>query len=219
MRITAIEKQERRPRVNIFTDGVYRFSLSLAVFGESGLQVGAEVREADVIQLEAADARYVAYQAAVRLLSYRPRSEKELRRRLRQRSVAETVVDETIEKLKRQGYVDDTAFAQSWVASRNQISPRGKRLLTWELRAKGVAAETAAEAAAGTSDEDAAYRAALKRVRSLRTDDPVEFRRRLGDFLVRRGFSWDVVRTTVDRLWSEAGGDPLEDDAAAPDGI
>jgi regulatory protein len=218
MRITAIEKQERRSRVNISVDGVYRLSLSLAVLADAALRLDDEITNDDVTQLENLDARYVAYQAALRLLSYRPRSEQELRRRLKRRAIAEPHIDETIEKLKRQGYIDDVSFAQSWVASRNQASPRGKRLLTWELRAKGVAPETAQEAAQETSDDDAAYRAALKKVRSLSSLDAAEFRRRLGEFLVRRGFAWGVVRQTTDRIWAETRGTQLDDDENYLDG-
>ncbi len=212
MRITAIEKQERRSRVNIYIDAEYRLSLSLAVLADTSLRLEDEITDDDVNRLEQLDARYVAYQAAVNLLSYRPRSEQELRRRLKRRAIPEPLVDETVEKLRRQGYIDDAAYAQTWVASRNQASPRGKRLLAWELRAKGVAPETAQEAAQESADDDAAYRASLKKVRSLSSLESAEFRRRLSEFLVRRGFSWDVVRQTVDRVWSETRGTAMADD-------
>jgi regulatory protein len=212
MRITAIEKQDRRPRVNIYVDGEYAFSLSLLTLAESGLQVDSEITPARAAQLQESDARYVAYQKALHLLAYRPRSERELRRRLKRKEIPEKLIDETTAKLKAQGYLDDAAFARSWVESRSQSSPRGKRLLRWELRAKGVDSDLAAEVAEELSDDDAAYRAAQKRQRSLQGLDLPEFRRRLGDFLARRGFSWDTVRRTTDRLWEEIHGEAPDDE-------
>ena len=214
MRITAIEKQERRQRVNVFLDGAYGFSLSIAVLAEHGLHTDMEVSSAQVATLQEADGRYLAYQAALRLLARRPRSEKELRQRLQRRGITPALIDETVEKLTTQGYVNDAEFARFWVESRETASPRGKRLLTWELRGKGVATETATAATEEVSDEEAAYRAAVKRVRSMRTSDVQEFRRRLGDFLVRRGFGWDTVRLTTTRLWEELHGErpDLDDD-------
>lgn len=212
MRITALEKQQRRQRVNVFIDGVYSFSLSLPVLVGHALHVDMELSPADVAALQKEEARYNAYQAALRLLSYRLRSEKELRQRLRRRGVETSLIDEIVEKLKAQGYVNDVAFSQAWVEMREQTSPRSKRLLAWELRGKGVSGETAEAAMAEHSDEEAAYRAGLKRARSLQAAEPQEFRRRLGDFLLRRGFSWDIVRQTTERLWEELHGERLDVD-------
>lgn len=212
MQITALEKQERRQRVNVCLDGVYSFSLSVTVLAEEGLHIGTELTAEQVQALQEADARYTGYQAALRLLSIRPRSEKDLRERLQRRRVPPVLIEEIIEKLRGQGYVDDAEFARSWVETRELTSPRSKRLLVWELRRKGIAGETVAAATEAISDDDAAYRAVAKRARTLRSADAEEFRRRLGDFLLRRGFSWDTVRRTTSRLWEELHSEQLEPD-------
>jgi regulatory protein len=168
------------------------------------------VSDDDLHKLQDADARQSAYDAALRLLAYRPRSEKELRLRLARRGYAPRLVDETLARLRRLGYVDDEAFARFWTESRDSSSPRSRRLLRSELLQKGVKADTAGEAVAALSDEEAAYRAASRRLPRLEEDDYKAFRRRLGDFLLRRGFSYDVIRHTVDRCWDERGGSPAD---------
>lgn len=143
--------------------------------------------------------------AAVRFLGQRPRSEREIRRRLAREDLPPEAEDEVVERLRTWGLVDDQAFAAYWVEQRTTFRPRGARLLKAELRQKGVSGEVADEAAAAlaeTADEDA-YRSAQKKARLLAGYDEQVFRQRLGQFLQRRGFGWDVITPTVERLWVE----------------
>ena len=214
MRVTAIERQPRRRRANVHLDGRPPLTLSLEVLARAGLHPGDEVTEARLDELRQAETRHAALAAALRLLAYRPRSEAELRQRLARRGAPADVVDETVARLRDLTLVDDEAFASSWVESRDQTSPRGRRLLASELLAKGVARQTVQRSLAPVDEYDAAYRAAARRARTLAALPYADFRRRLGDFLLRRGFDYDTVRSTVARLWQEvaaaqAGAEPL----------
>lgn len=214
MIVTAIHKQKHRKRVNVYVDGRFALALGLAVAQEAGLHTGMAVGDDDLRSLQEADARQSAYDAALRLLAYRPRSEKELRLRLARRGYLPALIGETLARLRRLGYVDDEAFARFWTESRDSSSPRSRRLLRSELLQKGVNAETASEAVGALSDEEAAYRAASKRLRAAQDSDYAAFRRRMGGFLFRRGFSYEVIRRTVDRCWEEKGGSPVDDPEA-----
>ena len=211
MRITSIERQPRRQRANIFIDGRFALALSLEVLAQAGLRPGDELNETRLEVLRQAEARHAAMAAALRLLSFRPRSEAELRQRLARRGTHPVLVDESIDRLRHSGLVDDEAFARSWVESRDQVSPRSRRLLAAELRGKGVARQIVQESLADLDEEDAAYRAAARRARSLATLPYADFRRRLGDFLLRRGFGYETVRSTVTRLWKEVVQPPAGD--------
>jgi len=203
MQITAIEKQRRRQRANVYLDGRYALSLSLELVAQAGLHEGDALSPQQVDSLRQADVRHQAQGAALRLLAYRPRSEVEMRQRLARRGLPEEVVQETIARLREQGLLSDAAFARFWVETRDQNSPRGCRLLWRELSAKGIEREIARQAIAAVAEEDAALRAAQKKARHLQGQDYPLFRRRLGDFLLRRGFPYPTVRTTVERLWRE----------------
>jgi regulatory protein len=207
MIITAIERQKRRQRVNVYGEGGrFAFAVALHLAQEASLHTDMELSQTQVDALQEADARHSAYDAGLRLLSYRPRSEKEMRRRLGRRGIALRLIDQTVRRLKERGYLDDEAFARFWTETREATSPRGRRLILQELRTQGVNADTAAAATASVSDEEAAYRAASRRLHAFRGLDYEAFRRRLGGFLVRRGFSYEVARRTMDRCWQETGG-------------
>jgi regulatory protein len=208
MRITAIERQKRRPRANIFLDGRLALSLTLTLVAQAGLRRGDAGTAGRLEALRRADERQQALDAALRLLAYRPRSEAELRARLGRRGLPPGAIEEAMNHLLERGLLDDEAFARYWVEARQQSSPRSQRLLRRELLVKGIAVDTAREALAATNEDEAAHRAAEKKARSLRNLDYSTFRRRLGQFLLRRGFPYDTARALIDELWRESGRAP-----------
>lgn len=201
--ITAIEAQKRRKdRVNVFLDGAFAFSLEIDVVEEQGLHSGQALSDSQIEQLERADLFHKGLNAALRFLSHRPRSEAEIRMRLWRRFEGETI-DRVLLWLKERQMIDDVAFAQFWKENRESFSPRGKRLLKLELRRKGVDPEVIGGVVEGIDEEESAYRAAQKKVHLLAKEDYNTFRRKLGAFLGRRGFGYEVIDHTIKRLWQE----------------
>ena len=143
-----------------------------------------------------------AYQASLRLLSYQLRSRQEVRQRLSSHFSTDAVL-QVLAFLEDRGFLNDVAFAMAWRESRETHRPRSAALIRRELQQRGVAREVADVAVAGLDEEENAYQAGNRRMRALQRVDYVTFRRRLGDYLKRRGFRSNVVRHTVDRLWQE----------------
>jgi len=203
-KITALRVgRGRRKRVNVSLDGRFAFSLEAEVAIKEGLQVGQELSASQIEALARSDHYHRCLNAAAHYLSYRPRSEFELRERLHQRGFDGDSVEAVLAKLKEQGLVDDMAFAQFWKDNRESFSPRSQWLTKLELRRKGVANNIIDQIADTIDDEDSAYRAALSKARSLSLSDYQSFRRRLGDYLKRRGFGYGVINHTIERLWPE----------------
>jgi regulatory protein len=208
MIISALERQKRRQRVNVYVeDGRFLLAVNLALFQDAGLHSGMELSEAQVEALRREDAHHQAYEAALRLLSYRPRSEREMRQRLARRGIEKPLIGETLARLRRKGYLNDESFARYWTESRQAANPRSQRLIRSELFLKGISSHTADAAVADVDDEDAAYRAASRRLHSFPPDDFEVFQRRLGGFLLRRGFPYAVTRHTIKRCWQETQGE------------
>ena len=138
------------------------------------------------------------YAYGLRLLTYRARSEREVRDRFQQRGAPPDLADGAVERLKTAGLLDDEAFSQAWVDSRRRASPRGKRLLQRELAQKGVPRAAIDAALTQESDEPALARAAAaKRARALAAEPAPVFVRKLTDFLLRRGFEYGVAAEVV----------------------
>jgi len=205
-RITAIRAGKgRRKRVNIFLDGGFAFSLEAEVAIREDLKVGQELSASQIGALARSDQFHRSLNAAAHYLGYRPRSEFELRQKLHQHGFDGDSVEAVLAKFKEQGLVDDMAFAQFWKDNRESFSPRSQRLTRLELRRKGVADDVIAQVVDAIDDDESAYRAALSKARSLPLSDYQSFRRRLGEYLKRRGFGYGVISHTVERVWQEQG--------------
>lgn len=202
-KITAIEAQKRNSnRVNVYLDGEFAFGLERIT--AAWLRVGQELDEKKIGQLQAEDARERALQQALLFLSYRARSESEIRRNLQKHEIPEDVIGETLERLRRDGLADDDQFARAWVENRSAFRPRSRRLMALELRQKGLEDEAAKSALEGVDDEALAYEAARKRATRLKGLEWSEFRTKLSGFLARRGFSYSVIASAVSRVWNES---------------
>ena len=197
-------------RVNVILDGKFAFSLEAEAAVKEGLRVGQELSTCQIESLTGSDQVHRCFDAALRYLSYRPRSEFEIRGRLQRRGFDDSSVDAVMARLKERGLVDDTAFAQFWKDNRESFSPRSQRLTRLELKQKGVADDVIERVVDMVDDDDSAYRAALSKARSLSLSDYQSFNRRLGGYLKRRGFGYGVINHTVKRMWQEVGG-RLED--------
>jgi regulatory protein len=201
-KITAIEAQKKDPnRVSIYTDGEFAFGLARIV--AAWLKVGDVLDEEKIARLQADDARERAYQQAMLFLSYRARSESEIRQNLRKHEIPEQVVEETLERLRQARLADDHEFARAWVENRATFRPRGRSALAMELRQKGLPDEIARTALEAVNEETLAYEAARKRAARLEGLEWNDFRKKLSGFLGRRGFPYDVTASTVRRVWNE----------------
>ena len=203
-KITALRiGKKRKKRVNVSLDGRFAFNLEAEVVIKEGLQVGQELSASQIEALAKSDYFHRCLVVAIHYLGYRPRSEFEMRERLQRRGFDGNTIGVVMDKLKEERLVDDLAFAQFWKENRGSFSPRSQWLTKLELKQKGVADGIIDQVVGTIDDNDSAYRAALSKTRRLPQSDYQEFRRRLGEYLKRRGFGYGVINLTVERVWEE----------------
>lgn len=136
-----------------------------------------------------------------RLISARPRSEKEIIDYLKKKKATPNLIDEIIKRLKSLDLVDDHAFALWWVEQRATFRPRGKRALLMELWQKGVEKEISNKVINEKVNElPLARKAAEKKAKLYKNLPPREFREKMFGFLTRRGFSWEITKLVIDEF-------------------
>ena len=177
--------------------------MSLSAGVAAGLHVGQSLTSEDVERLQKQEALQDATHQAMRLISRRPRSEREICQSWDRRRVAPDIQQAALEQLRKGRQVDDRAFAAAWVENREAFRPRSARALRAELRRKGVSDEFIASVVSGVDESEAAYRAAQRFARRAEGLAEEEFQRRVSGQLARRGFDWDMIRAAVRRVWSE----------------
>jgi len=141
------------------------------------------------------------------LLRSRPRSEHEIRQRLKLKGYGEDIIDGVVSDLKKTGNVDDEKFARFWIESRMHSNPMGDVVLKHELKLKGVAdpvIEATLEIKNKAYDEfEIAFSMASERFKRFQKLDKRKAMKRVYDFMLRRGFKYDTVRKVVEALTGE----------------
>lgn len=201
--VTLVEtQQKRRDRVNVYIDDQFAFSLASIVAEAAGLRRGLHLTDSEIESLKERDSFQKAFDSALNFLSYRPRSEQEVRLNLRRKKVPDDLAERVIGRLKETKLIDDSSFAEYWRQNRETFSPRGQRAIRMELRRKGVSQDTIEQALPEKADEtESALRIGSKKAAKIAASDFREFRQKLGGYLLRRGYDYDVVSSVVGRLW------------------
>jgi regulatory protein len=138
------------------------------------------------------------------LLRSRPRSEFEVRQRLKLKGYSAALIDDTVENFRKTGDLDDEKFARLWVQSRMHMNPAGDVVLRHELKQKGIAEaviSAALEFKAENYDEHAlALSIAEERFHRLKALDRRKALKRVYDFMLRRGFKYDTIQRILGEL-------------------
>ena len=203
-RITPLRKQPGHYAIAI--DDRAAFTITEEALVRFDIQLGDQLSAARVAEMIAADETARATESALVFLAYRPRSEREVRDRLRRAGYSAESIEAVIGRLHDWRYLDDADFARRWVESRATHRPRGRRLLQQELRQKGIDAETVREVIADADLDEvaAAVELARRRLAATAGDDSGAVRRRVTAYLVRRGYSFDVIRMALERAMGPA---------------
>ncbi len=136
-----------------------------------------------------------AYTRALKLLSYRPRSEKEIRDRLSRKQFDSLIIDQVISKLKEDNLLNDVEFATWWAEQRQEFRGKSKYVIKRELSEKGVERETIDTAVTNAKDDYNTAKEFLQRKsRMFEKYSGDEYRKKVTGFLQRKGFSWDIIQ-------------------------
>lgn len=198
--ITTIKAQKKKNRVNIYIDGQFSLGLSLDLVSDFNLYKGKKISREELKKLQQVENLSKCLDRAYRLLALRPRSEREIKKKLR-KSFNTKVIDQALSKLKKYNYIDDKKFAQEWVKSRSKNY--GKKRLFFELNQKGVDKEII-ESILDQIGQKEEYQKALNLIRSkskyqnLKRDEAPQ---KIGPFLARRGFDYETIKKIINEIF------------------
>ena len=148
-------------------------------------------------------------ESSLRYVSFRPRSEKELTDFLQKKlrawhTSAPTVLTKVLDRMRELGFLDDRKFIQWWVEQRNTHRPKGKRIIVQELQQKGInkslIEEVLADFSDGSGEIELAKQTLSKKLRVWEKFPKMEKKRKIYDYLTRRGFSGDTIWRVIDEV-------------------
>lgn len=203
--ITSIKPQKRKAdQFNIFLDGKFAFSLPAVALAKESLRENQEISQDQMNALIKEGEFSSIFDKVLKFLSFRPRSEFEVKQYLVRKGVGEETIKFVLEKLKKLKFLDDRAFTKWWIEQRSAVKPEGGRLVKMELKIKGIPSELIdeflSEQRSAENEAVLAEKLALKKWEKIKDLPACEVKRKLFLTLSQRGFSFEVIGETVDKL-------------------
>lgn len=203
--ITSITSQKKKERYNIFIDGEYAFPVDESILIKHLLRKGMEVSVGFQKQIEEEDGHYKAYQSALNYLSYALRSEKEVKDDLIEKEY-EDHVESVIEKLKAQRLINDLEYAKSYVRTAANINRKGPRVISQELRKRGIDESKIEDALFEYPDnqqiENAEALIQKKWKKSSKTSQRDKIQK-VKAYLMQKGYSNDIIQEALNEVDTE----------------
>ena len=147
------------------------------------------------------------YQRVLHFLSFRPRSEKEIRdfisRKLKQTEERNRIIDEILHRLKEEKLVNDSEFADWWIDQRLEFNPKGPKIIRGELLFRGIDRELVEEKISNIKRQQlkkAAFQIMGQKAKSYVNLDLIEKKNKLVKLLLMRGFEYDLSKQLVDEF-------------------
>ncbi|WP_308639312.1 RecX family transcriptional regulator [Paenibacillus silvisoli] len=186
----------QEPYTNVHEDLLIKFRLLK----------GREIHADELKQIVEEDTRHRAYILGLTYLGARQRTEKEILRYLARKEIDAESAAKAIERLTREGLVNDNVYATMYAAERMRTQLKGRRLLQQELLQRGIAKDTAKQASQELNEQsetEIAIRAAGKKWPYIK-GEPRERKQKLAVFLLRRGFPMNTVKAAVKAVLESA---------------
>lgn len=206
IKITKIETQKRNlDRVNIYIDDSFAFGLDDEIRYKYGLKSNMEITQEFIDDILIDEEKNKVINFTLNYLSYRQRSEREIEDHLRRKDYEDDLIQLAIDYCKDKGYIDDKAFAESYVRDRVNINKHGSYRIKYDLRNKGISQNIIDQVVDLDSDDEyeRALKLAEKKLPSYRKDDRNAKYRKLGGYLQRRGFPFPVVSKVLREVLDE----------------
>ena len=207
--ITALEQQSNDAgRTSVFLDGEFAFGVHQDLVVKHGLRVGRTLTPEEQQEIEQDDHYVRAKQRALDYLAHKPRTEEEVRRKLRRQDTPKTVVEDVVARLYELSYLDDEAYAEDYVRNRFASKKYGPVRIRRELVERGIDRHTAEEAVDDLFAEKdltavAREHAEKRWARLADEDDPRRRKQKLYRYLRRRGFTSATITPLLDELERE----------------
>ncbi len=210
-RITALKPQvKNRHRTSVFIEGEYAFGIWTELVLRHELRVGLELSEQDLLDLFESETSLKGRATALRYLAYAPRTEHQIREHLRRKNYSGEEINCIVHDLENHGYIDDTKYAFEYAAARFKNKSYSPDRIRRELAEDGIAQECITEAIAAGIQSDALFAAAKKLVERFQVrvrGSLPERKKKLVDYLVRRGYEYSLAHELVQEVLSQSRSD------------
>lgn len=210
MLVTAITQQKKdETKYNVFIDGAYAFALPMQDILYFKLKEGREVPEETVEYIQNSLIYIKAQDTALHYIGYKMRTVKEIRMKLAEKEFSEEVIEKVIAFLEKYGYADDREYCRKYIREKLRMKPKSGYALKIELRQRGISSRIIDEVMAEMEmdEEGDAFRWLERKSRGNWPPADEKQKKKLYDFLLRKGYSYDVIGEAFRQMNEAYGGE------------
>lgn len=203
-KITKIEYQKKnKDRVNIYLDEEYAFAVDINILIKYSLKKDMLLNDELIDDILKSEEKISVYNYGIYILSKSAKCESELRLKMKNKGFEPQLIDNVINKLKEQKYLDDERYCEMFINDKINISKYGMRKIKEMLYFKGIDKEIIEEKLKDISREDEeerAYLLAVKKNNTIKEEDARKKYAKLSNYLLGKGFEYDIVKRIVSRI-------------------
>lgn len=194
-------KEGKSDKIHIFIDGEYKFTVDKTYYALSGLHQGKEINEEELEDIAEKIEIRRAYNQAVSYLSRRDHTERELLVKLHRKGYGDSA-GYALERLKKEGFLDDERFARMYVKELINVKKYGKKRIEQELYKKGVERDIVSSVLLETvfDENDLCDIIRRKYYRYLSDDKGIK---KTVNSLLRMGYSYGEIRSALKEISEE----------------
>ena len=201
MKISKIEKQKKENRYSIYLDGEFAFGIYKDTVLKFGLRTKDELSEEKINEIKNYDEYFAGKRIALRFLSYRQRSEKEVRDKLKGKRISKNNIDKILTTLSELNFINDEQFAKLFLESYLSKRPMGRRLINMKLLEKGIKKDIVENVLIENYKEEEELvkcnELLKKYIKKVKSKNEMEKKRKCYQYLLSRGFENEIVRETI----------------------
>jgi regulatory protein len=198
-KITAIKKQKRDGRANIYLDGEFSFGIDLETLFKNHLKINQELSQSEINKIKSATGFQSTLNKLLNFATLRPRSYKEISNWFWKKKTPDNYQKKLIKKLEKLELLDDEKFATWWVGQRQTFRPRSKRQLSAELLQKGIDKKIINNILEDSEINEVEIAKNLVEKNKYKWERFDEKKRvqKMSEYLGRKGFSWEIIKKVI----------------------
>ncbi|MEA5002773.1 MAG: RecX family transcriptional regulator [Christensenella sp.] len=199
IKITDIKEGARnKNRVNLYTEDGFLVAVYLDTALAYHIKIGTELSEEQLLELKSEDGDKYAAGVAMEFLSYKMRTEREIRNKLKAKEIEEDSIDRVIGQLAGYGYINDEEYAQMY--AQELMQKYGQRVAVSKLMQKGIDRALAERAARESEAGDEVLDGYLERLRyKYREEEPNKAKQKIIRALMGKGFEYEDIKSALAR--------------------
>lgn len=202
MKITKIEKQKNNlKRYSVFIDYEFAFGIDEVDLLYYKLSENTQIDETKYNFILENVIYNKAKNKAVKYISYQPRTEKEVTEKLKECEYSDDIIFRVIETMKKYNYINDKEYAKNFLTSKLNLKGYGIFKISFDLKQKGISDDIINDIIENTelNENKRALEVLEKKLRGKKISDYKE-KQKLYNFLLRRGFSYDVIKEAINNF-------------------